>query len=802
MDIITEGIENALALSMAAPETTIHGIPGISRIGRCGVGADGSEVVYMADNDGDAEQTKKALAAAVDGLILGNSDGTVRVTDTPLNYDAADYAKDGRLAELRQLLLDAKPAALSRDGEIERLAKIYVEDRLSFGDEAAKVARKFSIRPLSALQKAVEARLKVDPPEPVKNAVADDIGPDDMWPDPIADAEIVEVCNTAAGQMGKYVRAHKLDVAAGTMWSLFTHFLHHETIYVGRNPRFVPCSLGADCGKTTALNCVALLAPRAYTTGDTSGPMFAWIATNFKPALIYDEMDKHLKEKGSSLYPIFLYGYSRKFAHKGKMEKNDNDNYTGVTLDTWMAVAGTSIGTFTDAQLSARCIYWPLFPATPEEISELEVLDEDDFCPVLDECRRKFARWAHDLKELPEVRGTKWEPRTLPGKARLNWSVLMRVAVAVGGHWPGTLTKAALRAQERAPEAHDWTIDLLRDTRTILEERKIDRISSKELAEALTDLDRASRDWARLNLNKQSVGAMVNRVLQHCDPPEKTKLLRIGKEVAHGFLKLQMQPLFDRHLPPYAADPSPESEDEQPVSQKNTHTRPHSGVTGVTGVTTLKTKGKKAEKRQNQGLQGVTGVTPLRDSLDTGPQQCNPCDPLLPHHGSEAGTKDADVDCTFLNVTPVTPVTPPSDHIHIEKPETPRRRPGKKGGALPPGPSHHVDLSTGAALADASAGDTGVPSMTPQPLEGGVASIPIGDGAQSPTPPSAPAPSSPAPTRARKGNGRKGVIEKALTQAGSGAADGAAAPHPPPSPPSTPPPRPQTGQEEEEEEDW
>jgi hypothetical protein len=621
--IVAEGLENALVISMAAPETEVFGVPGIGRIGGCSVTGD---IIYMRDNDGASEQAKKPLAAAVDGLVLGNPDGTVRVTDTPLNYDAADYAKDGKIAELRRLLIDAMPAELSRDGEIERLAKIYVEDRLSFGAAAAAVAKKFNIKPPSALQKAVEARIKFDPPEAAQKTVTSDIGPDDMSADPVSAADIVEVCNTAARQMRKYVHTHKLDLATATIWSLFTHFLQHETIYVGKNPRLIPSSLGADCGKTTALNCLALLVPRAYTTGDTSGPMLVWVANKYHPTALYDELDKHLRNKEGGLYPIFLYGYSRKFARKGKMEKDGDDNYTGVTMDAWLALAGTSVGILPDDQLNARCIYWHLFAATPEELSALHVLDEDDFCSVLDECRRKFARWAHDLKELPEVRKTKWEPKELRGKARLNWSMLMRVAAAVGGHWPSTIMKAARRAQERAPEPHDWILDFLRDVRTIMVEMGVDRIWSETLAEKLPALDNASRNWERLNLNRQAVSEMLSRILRHhCDPPMTTKSIRIGDDVKRGVLWRQLQDLFDRHLPPLVPE---KGEDEgidladRPgasagasggVSRTESDKETSSAATPATAATPLKTSQKSAE---TPPLHAATNATKLRARND------------------------------------------------------------------------------------------------------------------------------------------------------------------------------------------
>jgi hypothetical protein len=66
--IVVEGTENALACAMAAPEADIYGVPGIGRIGRCGVTGD---VILLHDNDGNDAKAKAVRTKAVDGLILG-----------------------------------------------------------------------------------------------------------------------------------------------------------------------------------------------------------------------------------------------------------------------------------------------------------------------------------------------------------------------------------------------------------------------------------------------------------------------------------------------------------------------------------------------------------------------------------------------------------------------------------------------------------------------------------------------------------------------------------------------------------
>ena len=64
------------------------------------------------------------------------------------------------------------------------------------------------------------------------------------------------------------------------------------------------------------------------------------------------------------------------------------------------------------------------------------------YSAVLVECRRKFARWAMDLTELPAAT----MPPALYNRAGDNWRFLLAIAQMAGGEWPDLIEKAALSA--------------------------------------------------------------------------------------------------------------------------------------------------------------------------------------------------------------------------------------------------------------------------------------------------------------------------------------------------------------------
>src|SRR4029077_2083826 len=78
----------------------------------------------------------------------------------------------------------------------------------------------------------------------------------------------------------------------------------------------------------------------------------------------------------------------------------------------------------------------PLYRATADEKPEHLV---NGYSPILIECRRKFARWAADLTELPAVT----LPRELFNREGDNWLNLFIVAEAASGRWPELARQAA-----------------------------------------------------------------------------------------------------------------------------------------------------------------------------------------------------------------------------------------------------------------------------------------------------------------------------------------------------------------------
>jgi putative DNA primase/helicase len=174
--IITEGLENALALAQAAVGKTVLGVPGVGRLREMDLPAGAAVVAFRDGKDPADSPAAKAFVKAVDRWLLAKV--IVRITDTPSGEDANSVLLAHGPEELRRLVTEAASGQLSFDGELTRLFDLdpaeYERQRVeaakkhgvrrSFLDDARKAAR--------AEAEAAEEAATDDPPyhEPVTDS--------------------------------------------------------------------------------------------------------------------------------------------------------------------------------------------------------------------------------------------------------------------------------------------------------------------------------------------------------------------------------------------------------------------------------------------------------------------------------------------------------------------------------------------------------------------------------------------------------------------------------------------------------
>ena len=183
-------------------------------------------------------------------------------------------------------------------------------------------------------------------------------------------------------------------------------------------------------------------------------------------------------------------------------------------------------------------------------IAQLRRLDETS--NVFNLARQGIQKWSAtvQLAQDPEM------PPALRNRAADNWRVLISVADSLGY---GEEARAAAVALSADRPDEDAGVVLLADIRTIFQARKVDRIASAALVEALVELDDGR--WAEFR------GVNDDRPPRKLTQPQLAQLLRPfvissrtiwplrrqpGDKSSRGYLQSQFEPAWRAYC--FAAD--------------------------------------------------------------------------------------------------------------------------------------------------------------------------------------------------------------------------------------------------------
>ena len=96
----------------------------------------------------------------------------------------------------------------------------------------------------------------------------DDEEEEEVWPDPITD--LGEVLDAAAIEISRYIKASPAAIDTVVLWCAGAHVLQRNDLRIIISPRLYIQSPVPDCGKTTLLEIVMAVTPRAEMVSSTS----------------------------------------------------------------------------------------------------------------------------------------------------------------------------------------------------------------------------------------------------------------------------------------------------------------------------------------------------------------------------------------------------------------------------------------------------------------------------------------------------------------------------------------------------
>lgn len=402
-----------------------------------------------------------------------------------------------------------------------------------FNDEAKKLAALSPIeydRTRESKAKALGVRVtsldkEVKKLRPTQDTAAELFNDPEPWPEAVSGLDLLSEIHSA---VERYVYLSGKAGDAITLWIMHAHafraFQH--------SPRLNPYSPEKGCGKTTLLDVLQALTPKALRTENVTTAVLFRLIDAQAPTLLIDEYDTFLKDN-EELRGALNAGHRQ----GGKHLRCEGDDNQIKAFSTFAPVALAGIkelpGTLSDRSIKIR-----MQRAKPNEIKErFDARTAASLIPL----KRKAARWAQD--HLSRLEKADPDMGSLFNRVADNWRPLFAIAELVGGEWPERIKQVATELNQDT-DTQGTAVLLLEDMKEIFAER--DKLTSAEICEHLAGL--RERPWPEWNHGKPINPQQVSKLLRPFGI--KPGVIRIGDKTPRGYEASQFVEAFDRYLLP------------------------------------------------------------------------------------------------------------------------------------------------------------------------------------------------------------------------------------------------------------
>lgn len=350
----------------------------------------------------------------------------------------------------------------------------------------------------------------------------------DPWPQPV---DGLALLRDLSATVRRFIVCDHHTAIAASLWVAMTHLM--DVVDVA--PLAVITAPEKRCGKSQLLTLLGKLAHRPLTASNISPAALFRAVDAWKPTLLVDEADTFMREN-EELRGILNAGHTRDSAYVVRVVGED---FKPTKFSVWGAKALAGIGHLADT-LMDRAIVLELRRKLPHESVERLRHAEPG---LFDDLASKLARWAEDNRDA--VRRARPElPASLNDRAQDNWEPLLAIAHVAGGKWPELGRQAALKLSGADSPSMTVGTELLADIQEIFEHKKVLRITSADLIEALCADD--EKPWATYNRGKPITPRQISKRLGEYGIKPKT--VRVGYDRAKGYELGQFIDAFSRYL--------------------------------------------------------------------------------------------------------------------------------------------------------------------------------------------------------------------------------------------------------------
>jgi putative DNA primase/helicase len=232
------------------------------------------------------------------------------------------------------------------------------------------------------------------------------------------------------------------------------------------NPRLALCSPVKRCGKTTLVEVLSHLVPRAKPTASVTPAVVFRMIDLYQPTYLIDETDAYLPNN-EELRAVLNSGHTRTTAKVDRSVKDANGDWVPKSFSTWCPQVVAGIGNL-PGTLDNRSIKLRL-QRKPRGVKLLRF--RADQTAGISDLGRMLARFVLDNQIA--IQETDIEPpEELHDRAADNWRPLLAIAAAAGDKWPERAVAAAKALEKLDMDAEDLCVQALADVRDIIQGRR------------------------------------------------------------------------------------------------------------------------------------------------------------------------------------------------------------------------------------------------------------------------------------------------------------------------------------------
>ena len=374
------------------------------------------------------------------------------------------------------------------------------------------------------------------------------------YPEPIDPAQLL---NEVSVTIKQFIVLDDHQANAATLWCSLTWFIDEVEVA----PLAIINAPEKACGKTQLLTVMARMCDKPLPASNASASALFRAVELWKPTILIDEADTFFRDN-AELHGMVNAGYLKDGYVLRSEAVGDSFEPRMFSVYSAKALAGIKLEKhLPDATMSRGIVFTLRRKLAGETVSRLRHASPYLF----DQIASKLARFSEDYSE--QVRNARPVlPDQLSDREQDNWDGLLAIASCAGDEWLAKATAAALylsaTASDKTASAGN---ELLSDIRDIFESKRIDKISTADLIEALCKDEEAA--WSTYNRGRPLAPRQLVKQLEEYEI--KPKRIRFSSfEQLRGFELSQFNDSFMRYLAPPILSVLPSQNDTHPVTPR------------------------------------------------------------------------------------------------------------------------------------------------------------------------------------------------------------------------------------------